>query len=91
MGAVRTDTIGSFNTFLEDQKKVDGEANISLVQFDDQYEPNYTGTSIQEAEELNAETYIPRGMTALHDAIGKTLNNLFNLYYRSICNNANHV
>lgn len=75
MASVRSDTMGSFNTFLEDQKKVEGAANISLVQFDDQYEPNYTSVNIQEAEKLNEETYVPRGMTALHDAIGMTVNN----------------
>jgi hypothetical protein len=44
-----------------------------LIQFDDQYEVNYEGVDIQDAAELNATTYEPRGMTALNDAIGRTI------------------
>ncbi len=35
MNSVKSDTIGGFNSFLDEQKKVEGEAVLSLVQFDD--------------------------------------------------------
>lgn len=73
MGAIRQDTIGGFNTFLGDQKKLPGKATITLVQFDDRYEPNYEGLDIQEATDLIPSTYEPRGSTALFDAVGKTI------------------
>ena len=74
MSQIRDDTIGSFNTFLEDQKKEPGFANFTLVQFDDKYEVVHEGKTIQEVPALTSETFVPRGSTALLDAIGRTIN-----------------
>ena len=41
MSSVKDDTIGGFNNFLAEQQKVEGEAVLSLVQFDDQYDVVY--------------------------------------------------
>lgn len=76
MGVIRLDTIGGVNTFLEDQKKLPGEATFSLIQFDDKYEVDYLRKPLAEAEALTEKTYIPRGSTALLDAIGLTLASL---------------
>src|SRR5689334_14920077 len=73
MGSVRYATIKGFNEFLQGQKAGPDEAKISLIQFDDHYEVNYLAKRIQEAAPLSHETYIPRGGTALVDAIGRTL------------------
>lgn len=74
MQSVRTDTIGGFNSFLAEQKKVDKPANISLVQFDDVYEVVYSDKDIKTADDLTDATFQPRGSTALYDAIGRTVN-----------------
>jgi hypothetical protein len=74
MQSVKTDTIGGFNSFLEEQQKVSGEAALSLVQFDDQYEIVYIDKDINSADHLTETTFQPRGMTALYDAIGRTVN-----------------
>ena len=75
MATVRNDTMGGYNTFINDQKsRATGEVKVTLVQFDDQYEINYNGRPIQEVPALNETTYVPRGMTALLDAVGKTIN-----------------
>lgn len=74
MSAVRDDTIGGFNAFIEGQRKVPGECNVSLMQFDDQFDTVYSGKAVAEAPLLNAETFVPRGSTALLDAIGRTIN-----------------
>lgn len=74
MSSVRADTIGGFNSFIEEQRKVPGECNASLVQFDDQYEVVYTAKPVKDAPALTTETFVPRGMTALLDAIGRTIN-----------------
>lgn len=74
MSSVQADTIGGFNAFIEAQRKVPGECNASLVQFDDQYEVVYTSKPVKDAPALNAETFVPRGMTALLDAIGRAIN-----------------
>ena len=78
MNSVKDDTIGGFNNFLEEQQKVDGEAVLSLVQFDDQYEVVYLDKNIGSADRLTGATFQPRGMTALYDAVGRTINSVGN-------------
>jgi uncharacterized protein YegL len=74
MESVKSDTIGGFNSFLSEQQKITGEASISLVQFDDKYETVYIDKDINSADKLTEETFQPRGMTALYDAVGRTIN-----------------
>jgi uncharacterized protein YegL len=73
MSSVKSDAIGGFNQFLQDQKELPGEALFTLVQFDDQYEVIHNGEKIQNVKPLDDKTYVPRGTTALLDAIGKTI------------------
>lgn len=77
MGSIAEATVEGFNTFLSEQQNAQGEAFITLVQFDDQYEMNYKSIPVKEAKALiNRETFVPRGSTALYDAIGKTINEM---------------
>lgn len=73
MRGIQSDTIGGFNTFLAGQKATPGECNITMVQFDDKYEVHYDGIKLQDAKDLNEKTFMPRGMTALYDAVGKAI------------------
>jgi uncharacterized protein YegL len=73
MASIQDDAIGGFNTFLEAQKKEDGEASLTRVIFDDQYEIIDENKPLDEVEPFTKETYVPRGMTALMDAVGKTI------------------
>lgn len=74
MASIRNDVIGGYNQFLKDQKAGEGEARITSVQFDNEYNVLYTALPISEAPELTDKTFVPRGGTALYDAIGRTLN-----------------
>ena len=74
MDSVKSDTIGGFNSFLSEQQNVDGEASLSLIQFDDQYEVVYLDKDINSADKLSDATFQPRGSTALFDAVGRTIN-----------------
>lgn len=74
MHSIKVDAIGGFNAFLADQQTVDGEARMTLALFDDQYDVLYAGLDLAKAEPLNEQTFVPRGGTALMDAIGRTLN-----------------
>lgn len=77
MAALRDDTIGGFNTFVAEQKKLPGECRLSLVQFDTEgMDTFYLDRPIGEIPNLTAETFVPRGGTPLLDAMGKTINNL---------------
>ena len=75
MGSIATETIGGFNNFIDEQKKVEGKARVTLVQFDNVYEVVYEGIKLKNVPVLDSDTFKPRGMTALFDAIGKTLTN----------------
>jgi hypothetical protein len=77
MRSIDKATVEGFNKFLDEQKNSDGEAFITLVQFDDRYEMNYQSISVKDADALVLnETFIPRGGTALLDAVGKTIEEL---------------
>ena len=73
MGSIKNDAIGGFNTFLEEQKKMPGEATLTYIQFNTEYEVVHENKPLQEAEPINDSVYIPRGSTALLDAVGKTI------------------
>lgn len=74
MTSVRADTIGGYNSFIEAQKILPGECLATLMQFDDQHDVLFTGQRIQDVPPLTNETFVPRGSTALLDAIGRTIN-----------------
>jgi len=78
MEIIRDDTIGGFNTFLEEQKALPGKATLSLVQFDSQdpYEVVHNFKDIQDVPELTRETFVPRAYTPLLDAIGRSINDV---------------
>lgn len=75
MTNVKKQTIDGYNEFLNKQKLEPGQAHIYLAQFDDQYDVVYD-QAVQTAERLTDSTFIPRGMTALYDAIGRTVTDL---------------
>lgn len=76
MGGLRSDTIGGFNTFIEDQKKEPGEANVSLINFNDELEKVYKCEDIKLVADLTEKNYVPGGMTALYDGIGTMIDTL---------------
>lgn len=76
MESIVDDAIGGFNTFLKTQKESPGEAVMSVVLFDDQYELLHSGKPLPAISRLDRQTYVPRGSTALYDAIGKTIDDV---------------
>ncbi len=73
MESIKEATITAFNLFVKQQKEDGLPTNLSFIQFDDQYEQNFVEKNIHLVKELNAQTFQPRGMTALLDAIGNTI------------------
>lgn len=74
MSSIIDDAIGGINTFIAGQKDVEGDASITVHLFDDKYETFYKDVDIKEAKLFDNKTYVPRGMTSLYDAIGRTIN-----------------
>jgi hypothetical protein len=84
MGSLASDVIGNYNQFIEEQKKVEGKAEVSLVLFNDQYEEVYKQISLEDVPELTSEVYHVRGLTALNDAVCKAINSVPADYKRVI-------
>ncbi|HHV13109.1 MAG TPA: VWA domain-containing protein [Clostridiales bacterium] len=73
MSTLELDTIGGYNRFIESQKEDQGEAWVTTVLFDDKYELLYDAADIKTVQPMTNKEYYARGMTALYDAIGKTI------------------
>ena len=80
MAGLEKDTIGGFNSMINKQKKIPGEALVSTVLFDDAYEVLHNRKSIKEVPSLTHEEYFVRGSTALLDAIGRSLKKMISVY-----------
>jgi hypothetical protein len=65
------DTIEGFNTFVESQKEFGGTMTLCL--FDHEFSTVYDKVPINQVNPLTRDTYVPRGGTALHDAMGQVL------------------
>lgn len=78
MEAIRDDTIGGFNAFLNAQKAEPGLATLTLVQFDSQdpYEVVHHFKPLADVPELTRESFVPRASTPLLDAMGRGINDL---------------
>jgi len=76
MNAMKEEAIGGINAFLESQRKLPGEARLTLVLFDHEYIAAYDGVPIKDVPPLDSQSYAPRGTTALLDAIGRTINTI---------------
>lgn len=73
MTSIRKSAEDALNEFVNGQKQLPGKATLTLAQFDDVYELVYTNKPL---DEVSAITLIPRGLTALLDAMGKTITKL---------------
>ena len=72
MSTIQADAEGGFNTFIKEQKEniIDKKVKVTIAEFDDKYEIVCDGLDIKKFKKY---TLIPRGSTALYDAIGRTI------------------
>jgi uncharacterized protein YegL len=70
MSEIREDAEGGFNEFVKEHTKGKYRVNITLVQFDTQYDVVWESMPAKKAPKYKLH---PRGATALLDAIGKTI------------------
>ena len=73
MASICDDAIGGFNTFLKGQQETPGEARLTLVLFDNEYDVVYDCVPLAQVPPLTTQTFVPRGGTALLDAIARSL------------------
>jgi hypothetical protein len=70
MESMKEDAQGGINTFISEQASKPGECLVTLVQFDGEYESVWSGVR---AAECPRYELVPRGNTALLDAVGRTI------------------
>lgn len=73
MSGLAADTIGGFNELIEKQKKIEGDAYVTTVLFDHEYEVLHDHVALGEVAPLTDKEYFARGSTALLDAVGRTI------------------
>ena len=80
MSGLESDTIGGYNSFLERQKKVEGEALVSTVLFSDYTNVIHDRVELGKIEPLTDKQYTTDGCTALLDAIGGAIHHIGNVH-----------
>ncbi len=73
MSGLENDTIGGFNSMLEQQKKVGGQCIITTVLFDNRYELLHDRMDLRAIRPITRREYSVGGSTALLDAMGRTI------------------
>lgn len=76
MGYLTDDTIGGFNSMIEQQKKENGEAYVTTVLFNSNRFVLHDHVDIQEIQPMTHADYMAYGMTALLDAAGATIDSI---------------
>ena len=79
MAGLESDTIGGFNSMMEKQRQEPGEACVTTVLFDDQYEVVHDRLSADCVEPMTGRQYYVRGCTALLDAMGRAITHTANV------------
>jgi Mg-chelatase subunit ChlD len=73
MGSCRDEVTSGFNHFIEEQKKVPGNASVSIVMFDTVYTTPVVNIPLERINVLDKTNYTPYGNTALLDAVGRAI------------------
>ncbi len=80
MSGCEADTIGGFNSMIEAQKRVDGEAYVSTVLFSNFSRVIHDRKNLQDVQPLTDKEYFVGGATALIDAIGDAIHHIKNVH-----------
>lgn len=84
MAGLEQDTIGGYNSMLKKQREEKGEALVTTVLFDNEYELLHDRINLNYIKDITDRDYFVRGCTALLDAIGKTIVKIENAHNNTI-------
>lgn len=76
MSGLEADTIGGFNSTLKKQQEEAVDLVWTTVLFDDRYELLHDRVSAKQLAPITENEYYVRGMTALLDAVGRTISHI---------------
>ena len=80
MHGLEKDTIGGFNSLIEKQKKIEGDALISTVLFANESKVIHDRVDVKDVKPMTENNYITGGCTALLDAIGNAIHHISNIH-----------
>ena len=80
MANLTDDTIGGFNSLIEKQKAESGKCFVTTVLFDGQIERLHDRLDLQKVPVMTRRDYVPRGCTALLDAVGTTIQHIASIH-----------
>jgi uncharacterized protein YegL len=70
----REATISGFNEYINQlDEKLSGDVRISLIQFDTSINEKFIDRPLVDVDDLTPEDFVPGGMTALYDAVGRAI------------------
>ena len=80
MAGLESDTVGGFNSLIKDQKNSEGKAFVTTVLFDTEFIYVHDRADISTVKPLTEKDYVPRGCTALLDAVGMTIQHIAGIH-----------
>ena len=80
MSGLESDTVGGFNSMIDQQKKEEGEVFVSTVLFNNRCEIIHDRVSIDRVEPMTDKQYWVGGSTALLDALGGAIKHIRNIH-----------
>lgn len=80
MCGLESDTIGGFNSMINEQKEGGGEVYVSTILFNTISKVLHDRQEIKEVSPLTEEDYRARGGTALLDAVGDAIKHISNVH-----------
>ncbi|MDF2067791.1 vWA domain-containing protein [Bacillus sp. Cr_A10] len=84
MAGLEADTIGGYNAMLAKQKKEEGEATVTTVLFNHEYELLHDRINVGGIFPITEKEYEVGGTTALLDAIGSAIQKIGNAQKRTM-------
>ena len=76
MTGLESDTIGGFNSMINKQKKIEGDALVTTVLFNHEYKMIHDRVDLKEIKLMEEKDYVPGGSTALIDALGDAIKHI---------------
>lgn len=73
IGAIRDDIVAGVNRFLAEQARLPGRVRVTLIRFNTETETIWDNIPLAETVPLAPTDLVPQGGTALHDAIGRAI------------------
>ncbi|MBR4767243.1 MAG: VWA domain-containing protein [Clostridia bacterium] len=80
MSGLESDTVGGFNSVIDEQRKKDGRVYVSAVLFNHESYVLYDRVDIDRIEKMKESDFAVGGSTALIDALGGAIHHIGNVH-----------